>query len=296
MSRPAKPARQTWYTRAPAEFLLCRAAPALLAAAWRSHHATWRCTLTVPLRPKTKSWVGVLEGGLEAGQRDRGGVDALIGERHEHVAEAEDRVVPEIHAPADGERVVARAYRAETEDRGDGMAAGRARDRTAGARIVARLVEEAGGSEAGERLAAEEGERERGPIPEREVEAGSDPTLAHVDVIDHEVEAAVHEALKGDRSGDRNATGREVEQWRELPRARSLEVLLAARRHAHHEAGRGVTPRGLQKAVLAAQEHVADAGGVRDVLLEPSSTLLGRDRHQAVVVRIARERVRHRAD
>src|SRR5262249_24433596 len=71
MSRPAKPARQTWYARptsrpdvrVPAEPpVLSGAAPALLAAAWRSHETTIRFTLAVPLRPKTKSWVGTLVG------------------------------------------------------------------------------------------------------------------------------------------------------------------------------------------------------------------------------------------
>src|SRR5262249_58462975 len=88
----------------------------------------------------------------------------------------------------------------------------------------------------------------------------------------------------------------EIEERRELPRAGSLEVLLVARRHAHHEPGGHVAPGVLEEAVLAAEEEVANAVRVHDVLLEPRAALLGRDRDEAVVVRIALELAAHRPD
>src|SRR5262245_18738719 len=119
------------------------------------------------------------------------GVDALVGERDEHVGEPEDRVAPEAHAAADGERVVARTGRLEAEQRRDGTPVASERDRTARSGIVARQIERARWGKGVEGLAAEESDRERRPLGIREVDPGTEPALALIDVADVEIDAAV---------------------------------------------------------------------------------------------------------
>src|SRR5207247_6247877 len=111
------------------------------------------------------------------------------------VGEAEDRVVPEVHAPAEREVVGAGAVPLKAED-------GRP-EAPAGAGVDAGDVEEARRGDALEGLAAEHGHGRGEALPDRAVEPEAEASGAPLDVVAVQLHAAVRVGLQGDAVPER---------------------------------------------------------------------------------------------
>src|SRR5213079_2162498 len=160
------------------------------------------------------------ERGLDPDQRDHVGAKPIPVERQDDVGEAEDRVAPEVHAPAEREVVGAGPLPLEAED-------GR-REPLPGAGGDAGDVEEARRGDALEGLAAEKGHGRREAFLDRAVEPEAEASRALVDGAAVQLDAAVRVRLQADSVPERERRRRCVEHGRRLPRTRALEVVLVA--------------------------------------------------------------------